>query len=143
MGVDDPVVGLIPKKLRTKCDCGGEYHQIWVASNDAHYVVNYRCNKCQHNVESLHYKYSELNCPKHHWVFKEWDFKDDENKHSLAHVYLCDRCGRRHEERLDSGAVGLRECADPEDPRVKQSLKWTDDSVRFHLSKEDVAEFWK
>lgn len=104
----------------------------------------YKCPKCEELFDFRFYVYTPTTCPKHHWIFDRWNFKDGMHNHQINWVMKCDRCGKTNEEiRWDSEAVGLREAVDMEDPRVLTLLDLNKDTARFHMEPEEVTDFWK
>ena len=126
-----------------KCDCGGEFKYQFSASKDDHIHKVYECSKCKETHVDISYKYKSYNCPKHHWEFDRWGFKDGVHDHEIFWLMKCDRCGAEHKRRFDSGEVGLREAVQLEDPRVLSLLDLNKDTARFHLGKDAVKDFWE
>ena len=125
-----------------QCSCKGELKYKFTAQNKDHTILVYECKKCKKIYEDKRYRYTEGTCPKHHWIFETWGFQDDQYKHSIYHLYICDRCGKQYKEHLDSAHVGIREAVDMEDPRVKKATRITPETARFHFDKDDLANFW-
>jgi hypothetical protein len=126
-----------------KCDCGGNLNYKFTAQKDDHEHKIYECDKCGAVHPVVGYRYTPGTCPKHHWGFEGWGFNDGKDSHEIYWKMRCDRCGATHNRRFDSSAVGLRQAVQLEDPRVLKSLELTNQTARFHLPSDDVADFWK
>jgi hypothetical protein len=124
------------------CICGGTYQYIATASRGDHWINVYRCPKCEREIAETKYRYTPTTCPRHHWEFLNWNFKDGPRAHEIYWEMGCDRCGAKTTKRFDSYEVGLRQAVDMEDPRVLRALDFNERTVRFHLPKEDVSNFW-
>ena len=104
----------------------------------------YHCPKCGEDYDIRFYMYMPRDCPKHHWIFDRWNFRDNGDTHEIFWVMKCDRCGLTREDiRWDSHAVGLRQCVELENPKVLNLLDLNEQTARFHLPADDVVDFWK
>jgi hypothetical protein len=68
-------------------------------------------------------------------------FYDDPDKHRIAWVMGCSRCGAENRElRFDSEAVGLREAVDMEDPRTQRFLEVNKFTAPFIFGKDGAKD---
>ena len=125
-----------------KCPCEVEMKHQFTAQKDDHVILVYKCPKCGHEGTEVGFKYTPANCPGHQFQFEKWGFRDNQWKHEIYQIHLCDRCGERVERRYDSGEVGLREAVEPEDPRVLKYLELNKKTARFHMDEDDRKNFW-
>ena len=130
--------------ITPKCpNCGEKVIYKYTAGKNDQYVSIFECVKCKEQYDFHFYRYNPSNCPKHQWEFDRWGFEENQYTHRIFWIMKCDRCGAvSTERRLDSGALGLREAVDLEDPRVLTLLDLNKQTARFHLPADDVADFW-